>query len=121
MLSESLLLRATALKLHGVINQVNEIKAEGECWLEQFITWEEAHRSQRSLEGRLRKSKLERFKSMADFDWAWPKHCARDVVEQWLQLVSSRYSRVTQFLSTDRTADYFKITSTKWHQLGLGL
>ena len=36
-------------------------------------------------------------------------------------IVSSRYSRVTQFLSTDRTADYFKITSTKWHQLGLGL
>jgi DNA replication protein DnaC len=61
MLSESLLHRAAALKLHGVINQVNEIKEEGECWLEQFITWEEAHRSQRSLE-------------------------ARDVVEQWLQL-----------------------------------
>ena len=86
MLSESLLHRAAALKLHGVINQVNEIKAEGESWLEQFITWEEAHRSQRSLEGRLHKSKLERFKSMTDFDWAWPKHCARDVVEQWLQL-----------------------------------
>ena len=86
MLSESLLHRAAALKLHGVISQASEIKEDGASWLEQFIIWEETHRSQRSLEGRLHKSKLERFKSMADFDWGWPKHCDRDVVAQWLQL-----------------------------------
>jgi len=87
MLSESLLHRAAKLQLHGVINQVNEIKEEGAAFLEQFITWEEVHRSQRSLEGRLRRSKLERFKSMADFDWKWPKQCDREVVELWLELI----------------------------------
>lgn len=86
MLSESLVHRAAKLQLHGIINQVNEIKGEGAVFLEQFITWEEAHRSQRSLDGRLRRSKLERFKSMADFDWGWPKQCDRDMVELWLEL-----------------------------------
>lgn len=86
MLSESLLHRAAKLQLHGVINQANEISEEGAAFLERFITWEEAHRSQRSLEGRLYRAKLERFKSMADFDWEWPKRCDRDIVEQWLQL-----------------------------------
>lgn len=85
-LSESLLHRAAKLKLHGVINKVDEIKGEGAAFLEQFITWEESWRSQRSLEGRLRRAKLERFKSMADFDWTWPKQCDREVVEQWLNL-----------------------------------
>jgi len=86
MLSESLVHRAAKLQLHGVINQANEIREEGAAFLEQFITWEEAHRSQRSLEGRLHRAKLERFKSMADFDWGWPSLCDRAVVEQWLEL-----------------------------------
>lgn len=86
MLSESVLHRAAKLQLHGVIKQMSDIKEEGASWLEQFITWEEAHRSQRSLEGRLNKAKLERFKSMSDFDWGWPKQCERGVVEQWLEL-----------------------------------
>jgi len=86
MLSESLVHRAAKLQLHGVINQANEIKEDGAFFLEQFIKWEEAYRKQRSLEGRLNRSKLDRFKSIADFDWGWPKRCDREVVEQWLDL-----------------------------------
>ncbi len=58
MLPEILLQRATAQKLHGVINHWDEIKDEGVSWLEQFITWEERYRSQRSLEGRLRSASV---------------------------------------------------------------
>jgi len=86
MLSEIILQRATALKLHGVINHWDEMKDEGLSWLEQFITWEEYHRSQRSLDGRLRKARIGRFKPMNEFDWTWPKHCDRSVIEQWMQL-----------------------------------
>lgn len=86
MLPEIVLQRATALKLHGIINHWDEIKDEGASWLEQFITWEERHRSQRSLDGRLRKARIGRFKPMSEFDWTWPKQCDRAVIEQWMQL-----------------------------------
>ena len=86
MLSEPLAARATSLKLHGVISHWDEIKDEGAFWLEQFVGWEELHRSQRSLDGRLRKARIGRFKPMSEFDWKWPKHCDRAVIEQWMQL-----------------------------------
>ena len=75
MLTELLLHRAKTLKLHGVMSHWDEIKEDGAEWLEQFIIWEEAERSERSLDGRLRRARIERFKPMADFDWTWPKTC----------------------------------------------
>ena len=86
MLSELLLNRATAQKLHGVISHQDNINEEGAFWLERFVTWEERHRSQRSLEGRLRKARIGRLKPMSEFDWKWPKQCDRTVIEQWMQL-----------------------------------
>ncbi len=86
MLSDLLLARATAQKLHGVIGHQDGINEEGAFWLEQFITWEERHRSQRSLDGRLRKARIGRFKPMSEFDWKWPKQCDRAVIEQWMLL-----------------------------------
>lgn len=86
MLSELLLNRATAQKLHGSISHQDDINEEGAFWLERFVTWEERYRSQRSLDGRLRKARLGRFKPMSEFDWKWPKQCDRTVIEQWMQL-----------------------------------
>ena len=86
MLTELLLNRAIAQKLHGVISHQDKINEEGALWLEQFVTWEERHRSQRSLDGRLRKARIGRFKPMSEFDWKWPKQCDRTVIEQWMQL-----------------------------------
>ena len=43
-------------------------------------------RAQRSLDRRLARSKLGRFKAMADFDWAWPARIDRDAVEDALKL-----------------------------------
>jgi DNA replication protein DnaC len=47
---------------------------------------ENAERSRRSLERRLRYSGIKKFKLMADFDWSWPTRIDRDVVERALTL-----------------------------------
>lgn len=79
-----LLLRARALKLHGLINHWDEIKEND--WVLQLITWEEVYRSARSLDSRLRCARIGKFKPLTDFDWTWPKQCERDVIERWMQL-----------------------------------
>jgi DNA replication protein DnaC len=54
--------------------------------LEELARAEEAERSRRSLERRLRQARLGRFKPMADFDWTWPKKIDRPVIERALTL-----------------------------------
>jgi len=53
---------------------------------EQLVHMETEERSRRSMERRLRLSGIKRFKPMADFDWAWPSHIERDVIERALTL-----------------------------------
>jgi DNA replication protein DnaC len=43
-------------------------------------------RARRGLERRLSRSRLERFKAMADFDWNWPKKIDRGLVESALRV-----------------------------------
>lgn len=84
MMPDLLQLRAKALKLHGLINHWDEV---GDAtWLEQLLNWEEAYRSQKSLDSRLRSARIGRFKPLADFDWSWPTRCDRDVIDEWMQL-----------------------------------
>jgi DNA replication protein DnaC len=54
--------------------------------LERLAQAEEAERSRRSLERRLRQARLGRFKPMADFDWTWPKKIERPLIERALTL-----------------------------------
>lgn len=82
--NDLLLIRATALKLHGLVGHWDEVKEHP--WVLQLITWEEQYRSARSLESRLRSARTGRFKPLVDFDWNWPKHCDRDVIERWMHL-----------------------------------
>jgi DNA replication protein DnaC len=55
-------------------------------WLPELLECEERERGRRSLERRLRNSKLGRFKPMADFDWAWPEAIDKDLVDELLEL-----------------------------------
>ena len=48
---------------------------------EQVAIIEEKDRAQRGLERRLKRSRLERFKPMADYDWNWPTKIDRLLVE----------------------------------------
>jgi DNA replication protein DnaC len=47
---------------------------------------EQKERGRRSLERRLSRSRLGRFKPMADYDWGWPKKIDREAVESALRL-----------------------------------
>ena len=80
--------QAAALRLHGLIEHWAEVMAQPEQarWVAQMLTWEAAERSRRSLERRLREAHIDRFKPLADFDWAWPKSIDRGAVEELMTL-----------------------------------
>jgi DNA replication protein DnaC len=76
--------RTTALHLNGVLAHWPEVVA---CdWLPKLVTWEEEERTRRSLERRLRDARIGRFKSLTDFDWAWPTRCDRGAIEGLMEL-----------------------------------
>lgn len=53
---------------------------------EHVAALEEKDRAQRGLDRRVKRSRLERFKPMADFDWSWPTKIDRPLVESVLRL-----------------------------------
>lgn len=82
--SEMLRSRADALRLWGLVEHWNEVA--GEPWVPTMLDWLEEAARRRSLESRLVKSRLGAFKSMADFDWGWPKRIDREAVEELFNL-----------------------------------
>lgn len=54
--------------------------------LEHIALVEEKDRARRGLERRLSRSRLEKFKPMADFDWSWPQSIDRSLVESLVSL-----------------------------------
>jgi len=81
---DNLLERAKALKLYGLISHWNEVCDTG--WIMQAIEWEEQERTHRSLERRLKNSRIGRFKSLREFNWDWPKQCDREAIASCMQL-----------------------------------
>lgn len=55
-------------------------------WLREVLDIEERERRKRSLERRLRNARIASFKSMADYDWKWPKKIDREAVDELLSL-----------------------------------
>ena len=82
--SASLRERAHALGLYGLLTRFDEF--EGEPWLEEVLSLEEAERGRRSLERRLQNARLGRFKPMSEFQWDWPRKMDRDLVDEVLEL-----------------------------------
>ena len=82
--AEMLRQRVEALRLWGLLEHWNEVA--GEAWVPVMLDWLEEAALRRSLESRLVKSRLGSFKPMADFDWSWPKHIDREVVEELFKL-----------------------------------
>lgn len=83
-MTDNLLLRAKALKLHGLMAHWDEIQQQP--WLSDLINWEEIERSHRGLERRLSSAHIGHFKPLANFDWNWPKECDREAIEEFMQL-----------------------------------
>lgn len=81
---EQLRARAVALRFHGLLAHWSEVATAD--WVAPLMQWEEEERTRRSLERRLREARIGRFKSLADFDWAWPTRCDRGSVEALMDL-----------------------------------
>jgi DNA replication protein DnaC len=54
--------------------------------LEEIVRLESQERARRSVERRLSRSRIGRFKPMADFDWDWPKKIDRTALERVMTL-----------------------------------
>ncbi len=80
--------QATALRLHGLLAHWGELMADPESQrrVHQWLRWESAERSHRSLQRRLRGAHIGQFKPLADFDWSWPKEIDRAAIEELMGL-----------------------------------
>ncbi|MCP5070966.1 MAG: AAA family ATPase, partial [bacterium] len=76
--------RARRLGLYGLLARWQELGDQP--WVPTLIECEETERSRRSLERRIRTSKVGRFKPMADFEWSWPDKIDRPLIEELMQL-----------------------------------
>ncbi len=81
---ESLRARLKRLNLYGLLAQLEEIRHEP--WLLRVLEIEEGERQTRSLKRRFGNARLLKFKSIADFDYAWPKKIDRELVEELMNL-----------------------------------
>lgn len=71
--------RAFKLGLYGLVARWSEFGQES--WIRQLIDCEEETRGHRSLERRMRRSKIGHLKPMADYDWDWVK-ADRELVDE---------------------------------------
>ena len=81
---EALRSRLKRLNLYGLLAQAQEIIHEP--WLLRVIEIEEGERQTRSLKRRFGNARLLKFKSIADFDYSWPKQLDRELLEELLTL-----------------------------------
>lgn len=79
-------LRHTAEELDDLIALATKSRWSAQQLFEHVARVEFEDRARRSLERRLGRSRLGKFKSMADFDWAWPKRIDREAVESAVSL-----------------------------------
>jgi DNA replication protein DnaC len=79
-------LRHTATQLDDLLATATRKRWSPTQILEHVVEIEDHDRAQRSLERRLGRSRIGRFKPIADFDWAWPTKIDRDAVEAALRL-----------------------------------
>ena len=76
--------RARRLGLYGLLTRWQELGDQP--WVATLIDGEEVERGRRSLERRIRTSKVGRFRPIADFDWSWPDKIDRPLIEELMQL-----------------------------------
>jgi DNA replication protein DnaC len=90
---DNLTSQLTTLGLHAVAGSLDDIVALAtkrrfgpRQTIEHVVALEAQERARRSLERRSARSRIGRFKPMAEFDWAWPKKIDREAVEGALRL-----------------------------------
>jgi len=79
-------LRVITRNLDEFLAQANSQKWSARTLLEHMARLESQDKAQRSLERRLKRSRIGRFKPMVDFDWSWPKQIDQPVLSSALAL-----------------------------------
>lgn len=79
-------LRATAENLDDLVAHATKKRLGPTEFLEHISQIEQKSRAQKSLDRRLARSRLGRFKPMADYEWDWPTKIKRDAIETVLRL-----------------------------------
>jgi DNA replication protein DnaC len=90
---QALGLLATASALDDLLARATEHRLAPRALIEDIVRGEIADRSRRSLERRRMRSRLGTFKTIADFDWNWPKKIDRPLIERALSLEFLREGR----------------------------
>jgi DNA replication protein DnaC len=75
-------LLATADTVDDFIARATKGRWAPHTLLEELCRSESAHRARRSLESRMRCSRIGRLKSLSDFDWQWPHKIDRQLIER---------------------------------------
>jgi DNA replication protein DnaC len=83
---DSIGLRHIATNLDDLLATATKSRLGPTETIELLVEHEARHRSKKSLERRLARSRIGKFKSMADFEWQWPKRIDRDAIEAALRL-----------------------------------
>jgi len=94
-------LRAIAQNLDDFIARATTGRWSPHVLLEHLTQMEADDRSRRSLERRLGRAGIKKFKPMADFDWNWPKKIERDLIERALTLEFIREGRNLALIGTN--------------------
>ena len=94
-------LYATSANLEDVLARAVKGRWAPRELLEEIARAELTERGRRGLQRRLARSKLGRFKMMADFDWQWPKKIQRDAIERALTLEFLKEARNLILVATN--------------------
>ncbi len=84
---------ATADQFEDFLARVIKARLSPVQILEEIVRLEEIDKTRRSVVSHLRRARIGRFKTMADFDWNWPKKIERDLIELALELEFVREGR----------------------------
>jgi DNA replication protein DnaC len=90
---QALGLLATGTALDDLLARATEHRLAPRALIEDIVRGEIADRSRRYLERRRMRSRLGAFKTIADFDWNWPKKIDRPLIERALSLEFLREGR----------------------------
>jgi DNA replication protein DnaC len=69
--------------------------------LEEVARLEQLEKTHRSLQSRLQRARIGRFKPLTDFDWNWPKRVERDLLERAFTLEFVREGRSLVLLGSN--------------------
>lgn len=83
---QSLGLMRTAEDLDDLVSRATRLRWSPEQLLDELTRQEVNERARKSVERRLKRAHLGRFKPMSDFEWDWPKKIDREAVERVLSL-----------------------------------